>query len=67
MPAKAHPSTQAVGISTQLVFAWPEETALQKHPGMKREQDDEQGGIQRLTTRIKQILLLTIWLSHTNG
>lgn len=38
MPAKAHPSTQAIGISVQLLFAWPEETALQEHPGRKKEQ-----------------------------
>lgn len=38
MPAKAHPSTQATGISVQLLFAWPEERALQKHPGRRRGQ-----------------------------
>lgn len=38
MHAKAHPSTQAIGISVQLLIAWPEDIALQKYPGRKREQ-----------------------------
>lgn len=69
MITKACPSTQAIGISVQLLFAWPEETALQKHPWRKGKQAERWAGgdSNRLTTRIKQMLLLTIWLSHPNG
>lgn len=52
-----------------LPFACPEKTALPKHPWRKGKEAGLWAGwdSKRLTTRIRQMLLLTIWLSHLNG
>lgn len=48
MITKACPSTQAIGISIQLLFAWPERQLFRNIlEGKESRLDGEQGGIQR--------------------